>query len=235
MKSKQLPLSWIFLLAPIGFIITLLFYKLLGESSFELQKYLGINQPRMFSLLIYTLSTGIGVLIYFFLLKSKGFSMKKAGYRNKLTLKGVFGAIIAFLIISFVFYPVISSTLAYFDIPMFWKSIGQTAVKQNGNQDIFLGILTAVILAPLTEDTIFRGYIYQMLSEKINYRLAILISSLLFAVIHINFFGPGLTIWVFFFGIASAYLYKKFNSIYPSLLFHALNNFWAYIIVPMIF
>lgn len=102
-------------------------------------------------------------------------------------------------------------------------------------QDMLLGIFVTVILAPLTEDTIFRGYVYQALAQRMNKCAAIAGSSLIFALLHIQFFGPGMAIWILFFGTASAWLYSRFNSIYPSLLFHALNNLWAYIILPMIF
>jgi membrane protease YdiL (CAAX protease family) len=234
-NTKKLPVWWLIILAPLGFGITTLFYKLTGGNSYEIQKYLGINQSRIFSLLIYTLSTGIAVFIYWFLLRSKKLSFKKAGYRGKLTKNGIYGALLALLITSFVLYPLLASILGELDIPMFWKSIGETAIKQNSGQDLILGILTAVILAPLTEDTIFRGYVFQMFSEQANKWIAMIVSSLLFAVIHISFFGPGLTIWVFFFGMVSAYLYNRFNSIYPSLLFHALNNLWSYILVPLVF
>ncbi|MBV7441136.1 CPBP family intramembrane metalloprotease [Weeksellaceae bacterium TAE3-ERU29] len=234
-NTKKLPVWWLIILAPLGFGITTLFYKLSGGNSYEIQKILGISQSRIFSLLIYTLSTGFAVFIYWLLLKSKKLSLKKAGYRGKLTKNGVYGALLALLITSFILYPLLTSILGALDIPMFWKSIGDTAIKQNSVQDLILGILTTVILAPLTEDTIFRGYVFQMFSERTNKWIAMVVSALLFAVIHISFFGPGLTIWVFFFGLVSAYLYKRFDNIYPSLLFHALNNLWSYILVPLIF
>lgn len=102
-------------------------------------------------------------------------------------------------------------------------------------QDMLLGIFVTVILAPLTEDMIFRGYVYQALAQRMNKWAAIAGSSPIFALLHIQFFGPGMAICILFFGTASAWLYSRFNSIYPSLLFHALNNLWAYIILPMIF
>jgi len=233
--KTRLPFWWLFLLTPLGFGITTLFFILTDGNSYEIQEFLGISQSRIFSLLIYTISTGIAVLIYWFLLKGKKLSLKKAGYRNKLTKSGIYGALIALLITSFILYPLISAVLNAFEIPMFWKSIGETPIQQNSGQDLILGILTAVILAPLVEDTIYRGYVFQMFSERTNKWVAMFISALLFALLHIKVFGPGLTIWVFFFGIVSAYLYNKFNSIYPSLLFHALNNLWAYILVPIVF
>lgn len=72
-------------------------------------------------------------------------------------------------------------------------------------------------------------------AQRMHRWVAITVSSLIFALLHIQFFGPGMAIWILFFGTASAWLYSRFDNIYPSLLFHALNNLWAYIILPMIF
>ena len=161
-------------------------------------------------------------------------TMKAAGYRSRLTWKGAIAAVIAVVIVSFIIYPLIEMGLRATGVPMYWTT-GQIApVNQNTMQDMLLGIFVTVILAPLTEDTIFRGYVYQALAQRMNKWAAIAWSSLIFALLHIQFFGPGMAIWILFFGTASAWLYSRFNSIYPSLLFHALNNLWAYIILPMI-
>jgi len=233
-QLSKLPVWWIFILAPFGILTTNLFYSILGYQAIEIQKSLGILQGRMFALLVYTLSTGIAVLVYYLLLKSQKFDFRKAGYRNKLTKKGIYGALICFAIAFFI-YPLIEQFMKLLDLPMFWERVGSASVKQENIQDIFLGVLTAVILAPLTEDTIFRGYVLEMFNEQFKKQTAIIISSLIFAAIHFQFFGPGLTIYMFFWSILTGYLYVKFNSIYPSLLFHALNNVWAYILAPLIF
>ncbi len=234
-QKEKLPVWWIFILAPLGIILTSFFFYLTGKETQSIRESIGITQPRIFALLIYNIATGLAVLLYYFLLKSKKLNFQTAGYRKKLSKRGVFDAFIAFLLVSMLLYPLISSILAALDIPMFWKSIGETAIKQTSVQDLILGTLTAAILAPLTEDTIFRGYVYQMFSERTNKWIAIIVSALLFSLLHISFFGPGLTVWVFFFGVASAYLYYKHDSIYPSLLYHFINNIWAYVIVPLIF
>jgi membrane protease YdiL (CAAX protease family) len=186
-------------------------------------------------LLIYTLATGIAVIVYMGLLKSQGMTMKAAGYRGRLTWKGAMAAVIAVVIVSFIVYPLIEMGLRSAGVPMYWTT-GQIApVNQNTLQDMLLGILVTVILAPLTEDTIFRGYVYQAFAQRMHRWVAITVSSLIFALLHIQFFGPGMAIWILVFGTASAWLYSRFDNIYPSLLFHALNNLWAYIILPMIF
>lgn len=233
-NTTKLPVWWIIILAPFGILLTSLFFNGFGEQSMELKNILGINQGRMFALLVYTVSTGIAVFIYFLLLKSKNLNLRKAGYRNKLTKKGIYGALICFGIAMFI-YPIIEQLMLLFELPMFWERVGNTPVKQENTQDLFIGLLTAVILAPLTEDTIFRGYVLEMFNERSKKWTAIIISSLIFAIIHFQFFGPGLTVYMLFWSILTGYLYVRFNNIYPSLLFHGLNNVWAYILVPMIF
>ena len=232
-KAKQrLPVWWILILAPLGYAGTNLFHWL---ASPEIQEFTGIGQYRIFSLLVYTLATGIAVIVYMFLLKSQGMTMKAAGYRSTLTWKGAMAAVIAVIIVSFIIYPLIEIGLRDAGVSMYWTTEQIAPVNQNTLQDMLLGIFVTVILAPLTEDTIFRGYVYQAFAQKMHKWAAIAGSSLIFALLHIQFFGPGMAIWILFFGTASAWLYSRFDNIYPSLLFHALNNLWAYIILPMIF
>lgn len=232
-KKKKLPIWWIVILAPFGILLTTFFFNSFGEQADNMQKSLGIVQGRMFALLIYTITTGIGVLFYYLLLKSKKLDFRRAGYRNQFTKKGNYSALICFGIAMFM-YPLIEQIMKLLNLPMFWERIGNTPVKQENTQDFFIGLLTAVILAPLTEDTIFRGYVLEMFNERFKKWTAIIISSLIFAVIHFQFFGPGLTVYMLFWSILTGYLYVRFNNIYPSLMFHSLNNTWAYILVPMI-
>ena len=154
--NQRLPLWWILILAPLGYAGTNLFHWL---ASPEIQELTGIGQYRIFSLLVYTLATGIAVIVYMVLLKNRGMTMKAAGYRSRLTWKGAIVAVIAVVIVSFIIYPLIEMGLRATGVPMYWTT-GQIApVNQNTMQDMLLGIFVTVILAPLTEDTIFRGYV----------------------------------------------------------------------------
>lgn len=233
--NERLPFWWIFLLAPLGYVLTVIVFDVFNSDLKALQKLLGIQQGRMFSLLVYTACTGLVVLFYRSLLYTKGWNFSRAGYRNKMTRRAWIDVGLVYYLITFLAFQMISFVTGYLDVPMFWESVGDASIQQAGVQDILLGILAAVILAPLVEDTIFRGYVFEMLSERMNFWLAASASSLLFALLHIKFFGPGLAVWIFFFGLGSAWLYKRHDSIYPSLTYHALNNLWAYILAPIIF
>ncbi len=106
--NQRLPLWWILILAPLGYAGTNLFHWL---ASPEIQELTGIGQYRIFSLLVYTLATGIAVIVYMVLLKSRGMTMKAAGYRSRLTWKGAMAAVIAVVIVSFIIYPLIEMGL----------------------------------------------------------------------------------------------------------------------------
>jgi len=232
--SKKLPVWWLFVLVPMGIVLTTLAYKFFRLEILEFKTFLGISQGRIFSLLLYTFSTGIAVAFYFLLLKNKGLSFHKAGYRYSISRKGLIYSLICVSIAIFC-YPLIESFLKLLHIPMYWGDRISFPVQQKENQDIYWGVLSAVILAPLTEDTIFRGYVVEMLKERMSKWYAIILSSLIFALVHLQFFGPGLTVYMLVWSILTCFLYVKFDNIYPSLIFHALNNIWAYIFVPMIF
>lgn len=232
--SPKLPVWWLFVLAPLGIVLTTLAYKFIRPEILDFRAWLGISQGRIFSLLFYTFSTAIAVVVYFLLLKYKGLSLSKAGYRDSLSRKGLIYSLICVSIAIFA-YPVIESLLKLLHIPMYWGDRISFPIQQKETQDIYWGVLSAVILAPLTEDTIFRGYVVEMLKERMNQWVAIIIGSLIFALIHLQYFGPGLTVYMFVWSILTCFLYVKFDNIYPSLIFHALNNIWAYIFVPMIF
>lgn len=232
--EDTLPLWWILILAPLGIAFTSLFYEVNKGNVYSIMQTIGIRQGRMFSLLVYNIGTAMAVIIYFFLLKSKGLTLKKAGYRGSLSRKGVLWSLATVCIVAML-YPLVESVASALGLPMFWQHVGTTVVKQETQQDLFMGILTAVVLAPLTEDTIFRGYMLEMFAERYKKWIAIVLSSIIFASIHFQFFGPGLTVYMFFWTIASCILYVKFNQIYPSIIFHMINNTWAYIIVPKVF
>ncbi len=82
-------------------------------------------------------------------------------------------------------------------------------------------ILTGVIFAAITEEMLFRGAIMKTLEKNVKPAAAIFISSLLFAIIHFN---PWSVLQILFIGLFMGYMAWKSDSIFPSMIFHALNN-----------
>tara|TARA_B100000470_G_C19786418_1_gene390104 strand:- start:242 stop:1039 length:798 start_codon:yes stop_codon:yes gene_type:complete len=89
----------------------------------------------------------------------------------------------------------------------------------------FIGLLlstTIVVLAPLGEEILFRGFLQKKLEESWqDITRAILVTSLFFAFIHMN---PVWIIQIYLLGVILGYLAWKTGSILTSLVLHSLNN-----------
>ncbi len=78
-------------------------------------------------------------------------------------------------------------------------------------------IVTVVLVAPLVEETFFRGFVFAGLRSRYDWRWAAVISGFLFSAAHmeLTFFLPG-----FLLGFLFAYLYQRSNSIWPGVIIH---------------
>jgi len=84
-------------------------------------------------------------------------------------------------------------------------------------------ILTAIFLAPLSEEIFFRAFLVK--------RVGIIFSSLLFALSHFAYNSDFELVGAFFIGLVLAYTFKKSKSIIPSILIHFIYN----LIIMLIF
>lgn len=99
------------------------------------------------------------------------------------------------------------------------------------NQSIGTGgwsILMTVVLAPIMEETLFRGLIQGAITERDGATRGILLSALLFGVIHVI---PQQVINAFLIGIILGYIYFRTRSLITVMLLHALNNGVAYLML----
>lgn len=85
-------------------------------------------------------------------------------------------------------------------------------------------LLSVGILAPLKEEFLYRGIIFNGLCKKYPYGLAIIISSLMFGAAHFNF-PQGIN--AFFMGVIIAYIYYYTRSIYLCIFMHMFNNIFV--------
>lgn len=84
-----------------------------------------------------------------------------------------------------------------------------------------INILYAVFVAPIFEEILFRGFILKGFLKNYNKFTAIIVSSLLFALLHLNL---STIIITFISGIFFSYLYIKTKSIIPCIFAHFLSN-----------
>lgn len=89
------------------------------------------------------------------------------------------------------------------------------------------GYLVVGLLAPLAEEMVFRGAILRsLLRWKENPWIGIVISAVLFAVIHMN---PAQMPHAFLIGLLLGWLYYRTDSIVPGVVYHWVNNTVAYV------
>lgn len=88
-------------------------------------------------------------------------------------------------------------------------------------QSGWLGILCIALLGPILEELLFRGVITKTLLQKYSPVKAIIISGLIFGIVHLN---PAQVIGACFFGCLFAWLYYRTGSLIGCILIHILNN-----------
>lgn len=86
---------------------------------------------------------------------------------------------------------------------------------------LVLMIVLTIVLAPVSEEILFRGCLYRFIKAKTSIVVALLLSGVLFSLLHHNLLGflPLLLL-----GVALAYSYEMSGSIKVPILFHGIFN-----------
>lgn len=97
-----------------------------------------------------------------------------------------------------------------------------------------LGYLAVGVLAPLAEETVFRGAVLRRLLEVVGRRahwLAIIISALLFGLVHGN---NAQFVHAFLLGLLLGWMFYRTGSILPGMVLHIVNNSIAYAVYNLL-
>lgn len=94
-----------------------------------------------------------------------------------------------------------------------------------------IGILAIAIIGPFAEEVVFRGAVCRSLLKKgVPTGLTILISAMLFGLIHFN---PAQIPFAFLMGLMFGYIYCRTGSLVPTIIAHILNNSVSVIIMAI--
>ena len=111
-----------------------------------------------------------------------------------------------------------ASNLAAYVIPVSdWLVESMARMMQGG----LPSVVTICVLAPVAEEMLFRGVFLRSFLHRHWPWTAILLSSLLFGLVH---FDPGHMILATLLGIALGWLYYVTRSLWPSVIAHAFQN-----------
>ncbi|MFZ5805664.1 MAG: CPBP family intramembrane glutamic endopeptidase [Verrucomicrobiota bacterium] len=111
--------------------------------------------------------------------------------------------------------------LLYFDIPLTSQPAVDELLKARREGKEVLFFLEALVLAPLWEEIIFRGFLYPFFKAKWGQWMALMFSSLLFAGMHAHLptFFP-----LMFFGVILGWTYERYGSLGYPIALHAVFN-----------
>lgn len=96
--------------------------------------------------------------------------------------------------------------------------------------DWALNILGAVVIAGISEEILFRGFLQVTLERKGDITRAVILASLSWTLIHLN---PYWAVQIFTMGIVLGYLAWRTDSVIPSIIAHALNNLISLLFVNL--
>lgn len=140
---------------------------------------------------------------------------------------------IGMTLIGLVVYIVISAVLTYIAIALFsgFNSTQAQDVGFNGlvtRVDFLLAFVTLVVIGPLAEEILFRGFLFGTLRKMIPVWGAILLTSALFAFVHGQW---NLAIDTFAMSVVACFLRVKSGSLWPSILLHVAKNGIAFYVL----
>lgn len=87
-----------------------------------------------------------------------------------------------------------------------------------------LMMIYSVLLAPISEELVFRGVTYRIARRAFPFWIANFIQALLFGIFHMN---PLQGCYTFVLGLVLGYICEKGGTIYHVILFHLLFNLWG--------
>lgn len=132
----------------------------------------------------------------------------------------------------FIIFVVASNLLLWvlpFLVPGFNSQQVQTNDFTNSNaSNPMIALIALVIIPPIIEETVFRGFIFPAFATKWGTVWGAIISSLMFGFAHLQ---PNVSAYTFLLGLLLCFLYVRLKSIFPGMLFHMLNNYLAFIAI----
>lgn len=92
-------------------------------------------------------------------------------------------------------------------------------------------LINTIIVGPILEEYLFRGIIYNKIKDISNSKKALIITSMIFAIIHVNLLN---IIYGLIMGLVLNIIYIKGKNLKYSIYFHIIINFIGSLIFPIL-
>lgn len=202
-------------------ILVIVFSEVSQYAIMDLLKYLKIFPTytiEVISLLILSVAE-YSLYARYFTVKNKAIFplVSKSGLLTSVICGiGVYGlvTIIVNFLLTFENIPSISQSLQTFD----------KAMADFSSDGVLIMILNVVILGPIYEEIVFRGFVYNILNKTKNSTFAVMATGLMFGIWHGILFQ---SIYTSIMGIVITYIYHKTKSLPVVIIVHMINNLLA--------
>jgi membrane protease YdiL (CAAX protease family)/uncharacterized RDD family membrane protein YckC len=94
-----------------------------------------------------------------------------------------------------------------------------------------LTLLAVAVIAPISEEIIFRSFTFRWLQGRLPLWGAVLVSAAIFSAAHAGWAEPSLFLPVFLGGVLLAYVYAKSRSVWPGVIIHMTINIVGVILI----
>ena len=141
--------------------------------------------------------------------KMINFKSSRQGIRWTVTFIKFWPLIFIFSMLSFFFFQ---------DYPL-QSNVNQ--LRGDDTNQIISIIISSLIIAPIIEEIVFRKFLYTGFKSNLGIGLSAILSSFIFALIHLNIFS---FIVLFIFGLFLCYCYEKYKTIYAPIWIHFMFN-----------
>lgn len=212
--------AWVF----VGFILA----ELLAVGAVELLKLLkvplGDINTSLFNTIVAATVYGLAILIVLgapWLVRKKKTTLEDLGLQRLLSWMDIAWApagAIVYLIVTALVSAAAMALLPFID----YSQAQETGFSQLSTQpEYILAFISLVIVAPFAEEVLFRGYLFGKLRKHVPLWIAILVTSLLFGLVH---FQWNVGVDVFALSIVLCLLRVVSGSLWPSILLHMMKN-----------
>ncbi len=223
-------ISLFFLAQFIASLIIFAFANINGWQEAELQKW--FKESSLAQFIFVALADSLILFGVWSFLRKKGSTFKQIGLSWP-KIKDVGFAISGYFVYMLIF--LVITALAKVVFPSLdmnqQQEIGFEANK--GLINLGLAFISLVILPPIVEEILVRGYLFTGLRKSFNFVIATIITSLVFGAAHLQFGSETPLLWIAFLdtfalSIILVYLREKTGRLSASIILHGLKNLIAF-------
>jgi membrane protease YdiL (CAAX protease family) len=216
----------------IGIYLLIALLSVFGKNSTQIESLLSDNSVMQFVTIFLIEIITLGLLWWLHKFRKQPF-LKSVGLDSRPGLRHLGYAAFTY----FVYFITLLATVAV--ATKFIPSIDVNQQQQLGFEaaqggELVFVFLTLVVLPPIAEEILFRGFLFKRLHNQVGVYIAAFITSVIFALAHTEFLGDNPLNWIaaidtFVLSFFLIVLLVKTKSLWSSIFLHGIKNLIAFV------